>query len=184
LRGRRTSGATAAGPWGSILLAFLLASDLVRAPLLAQSLPGSNDFGRWQQSLSRCRLLRTLSGATPVSAAACRFVRLDQQMEGMLSVRFVNPAAGHLFLDHQLIFAGVLEAGSAAMRCRQSRCEPRWPLRLKVSAVGQTGLEAIEPTSPITRAQLATGHCLLEAGRFLCEADGPEGTHWRAEAEP
>ncbi len=182
MSGRRSWGAAAGragGPAGLLLLLGLL-----QPPLQAQGLPPGNDFGRWTQPLSRCRLIRTAAGAVPGAPAECWYLRLDQLMEGMVSVRFINPAAGRRFLDHQLIFAGVLEEGSASLRCRQSRCEPRWPLRLRVSAVGQSGLEALEPDAAITGAQLATGRCLLEAGRFQCDAEGADGRRWSAEAEP
>ena len=159
---------TLAGPW---------------ATLEAQELAGE-DFGRWEGSLRQCRLVSTSSQTPPQPPASCRLLRLDQQMEGLLTVRFLQPGGTGAFLDRQLVFAGVLAPGSKGMQCQASRCEPRWPLRLQVSAVGQAGFGEATAAMGLTKAQLASGHCQLDARALRCEAVGPEGRKWQAEASP
>jgi len=164
-------------------LGLVLALDVLRTPLGARGRPGE-DFGRWETALRRCRVI-TPSGTGPVPPpASCRLVRLDQQMEGLLSVRFLQPGGDNSFVDRQLVFAGVLAEGSAAMVCQRSRCEPSWPVRLRVSAVGQAGFGDGEAALGLTRAELASGQCLLDERSFRCEATGPEGRQWRVDAAP
>jgi hypothetical protein len=164
-------------------LALLLAMAGPLAALKAQDLPGE-DFGRWEGSLRRCRIVSTSSLVPPQPPTTCQLLRLDQQMEGLLTVRFLQPGGSGAFLDRQLVFAGVLAEGSRGMRCQGSRCEPRWPLRLRVSAVGQAGFGEATAAMGLTRAQLASGHCQLDARSFRCEAVGPEGRQWQAEGSP
>jgi hypothetical protein len=166
-------------------LSLLLVPGLPWAPLGARGELSGDDFGRWERPLRRCSVI-TPSGTTgPVPPpASCRLLRLDQQMEGLLSVRFLQPGGDNAFLDRQLVFAGVLAEGSAPMACQRSRCEPRWPVRLRVSAVGQAGFGDGEAALGLTRAELASGQCLLDARSFRCEATGPEGRQWRVDAAP
>ncbi len=164
-------------------MGLLLVLPGPRAALEAQELAGE-DFGRWEGSLRRCRLVSSSSQAPSPPPATCRLLRLDQQMEGLLTVRFLQPGGTGAFLDRQLVFAGVLAEGSRGMLCRKSLCEPRWPLRLRVSAVGQAGFGEALAALGLTRAQLASGHCQLQARDFRCEAVGPEGQRWQAEASP
>ncbi|MBD2548846.1 hypothetical protein H6G65_04490 [Microcystis elabens FACHB-917] len=171
------------GPAALVGLTLLLALDISRAPLGAQDMPG-DDFGRWERSLRRCSVITpSVTGPAP-PPASCRLLRLDQQMQGLLSVRFLQPGGQGSFLDRQLVFAGVLAEGSPSMACRRSRCEPRWPLRLRVSAVGQAGFGDGSAALGPTRAELASGQCLLDERAFRCEATGPEGRQWRVEAAP
>ncbi|KEF41953.1 MAG: hypothetical protein ER33_08830 [Cyanobium sp. CACIAM 14] len=164
-------------------LALVVMAGLLECSLRARELPGE-DFGRWQRALQHCRILSTPSGTGPPRQESCSVLRLDQQLEGLLTVRFLLPGGERPSLDRQLVFAGVLEEDSPGMRCRMSRCVPRWPLRLRVSAVGQTGYGATAAAMELTRAQLATGSCRLEAREVVCEAVGPAGERWRAEASP
>jgi hypothetical protein len=171
------------GPKALTGLALVLALGILSAPLGAQGLSG-DDYGRWERPLRRCRVI-TPSGTGPVPPpASCRLLRLDQQMEGLLSVRFLQPGGDKAFLDRQLVFAGVLAEGSAPMACQRGRCEPRWPVRLRISAVGQAGFGVGEAALGLTRAELASGQCLLDERSFRCEATGQEGRQWRAEAAP
>lgn len=170
-------------PLALAALTLLLALGVSSAPLGARELSG-DDFGRWERSLRRCSIV-TPSGTGPVPPpASCRLLRLDQQMQGLLSVRFLEPGGDGSFLDRQLVFAGVLAEGSAAMACHRSRCEPRWPVRLRVSAVGQAGFGDGSAALGLTRAELASGQCLLDDRGFRCEATGPEGRQWRVDAAP
>ncbi|MCT0207053.1 hypothetical protein KQ305_04930 [Synechococcus sp. CS-1332] len=165
------------------VLALLLVLTGPWAALEAQELPGE-DFGRWEGGLRRCRIVSSSGQAPPQPPSSCRLLRLDQQMEGLLTVRFLQPGGSGAFLDRQLVFAGVLAEGSKGMQCLASRCEPRWPLQLRVSAVGQAGFGETTAALGLTRAQLASGHCHLDGRAFRCEAVGPEGQRWQAEASP
>ncbi|MEA5441398.1 hypothetical protein [Cyanobium gracile] len=167
--------------WPSGLL--LLALTGPWTALEAQDLSGE-DFGRWEGGLRRCRIVSTSSQDSPQQPISCRVLRLDQQMEGLLTVRFLQPGGSGAFVDRQLVFAGVLAEGTRGMQCQASRCEPRWPLRLQVSAVGQAGFGEATPALGLTRAQLASGHCQLDGRTFRCEAVGQEGQRWQAEGSP
>ena len=167
--------------WPSGLLLVALTGPW--APLVGQELRGE-DFGRWEGGLRRCRIASTSRQASQQQTSSCRVLRLDQQMEGLLTVRFLQPAGSGTFLDRQLVFAGVLEEGTRGMPCQASRCEPRWPLRLRVSAVGQAGFGEAAAALGLTRAQLASGHCQLDGRAFRCEAVGSQGERWQAEAAP
>jgi hypothetical protein len=160
----------------------VLGAVLLPLSLAAQERPG-DDFGRWERTLRRCRIHRSPGDAQGSATETCRLLRLDQQMEGLLTVRFLQPGGMDSFLNRQLVFAGVLEEGSAGMHCRGSRCEPQWPLRLRVSAVGQAGYGPVAPPVGLPRAELASGHCELEARAYRCEAT-TERRQWRVEAGP
>lgn len=142
------------------------------------------DFGRWESNLRHCRIVFATGDAPQTPPTGCRLVRLDQQLAGLLTVRFLQPAGNSLLRDRQLVFTGVLAEGSTAMRCRSGRCEPRWPLQLRVSAVGEAGFDASGMTAGLTSARIAGGNCLLEDGRLRCEASAAAGRQWKVEATP
>ncbi len=122
-------------------------------------------------------------GGTAPAARMPR-LRLDQQMGGLLSVRFLEAGAAGGGPATQLVFAGVLEAGSRPLGCRHLRCRPRWPIRLEVRALARGGL-TLEPHRPdLLRAQLARGRCELREQRWSCWASGSDGEEWRVEARP
>ncbi|MEB3331490.1 MAG: hypothetical protein VKI83_03225 [Synechococcaceae cyanobacterium] len=139
----------------------------------------ASDFGRWEMPISNCQLARQGDAVAAIGPQRCLRVRLDQQLPGLLSIRFMAPAAAARPTEAQLVFAGVLEPGSPAMRCRDGACAPRGTMRLQVSAVAETGLN---PQGTLLQAQLARGQCLWEEGRLRCEASAPNGASWRAEA--
>ena len=103
-------------------------------PLRAQEAP--EDFGRWQSEVRRCQL-----GVTPGPERnlRCDSVRLDQQLPGLLSVRFFSRGQGPGPAKRLLIFAGILERGSPAMACRAGSCRWAGPLRTRVSALADLG---------------------------------------------
>lgn len=147
---------------------------------------GSSDgFGRWDMGVSACQLTRG-SGSSPTAPSdpsarplRCQRVRLDQQLPGLLSVRFMAPPAAHRATETQLVFAGVLAQGSPAMECHGGTCEPKGPMRVQVSAVAENGFN---PEGTLLQAQLARGQCLWEERRLRCEASAPGGPSWTAEA--
>lgn len=155
--------------------------------------PAREPFGRWERSLRQCRLERRAGGgagsadpgANPlVRQQGCRAVRLDQQDPGLLSVRFLTSPAAAVAMAGQLAFAGVLEAGSRPMQCRELRCRPRWPIRLRVSAVALSGLAEEAGGSPLPQGRLAQGSCELSARSLRCTASGSDGEEWTAVGQP
>lgn len=181
-----------------ILTLFSLIPPAVRAQPSEEDL----DFGRWEATVTRCRLGITPAGSKPKpvrqpaaapSGAAllrpggeepedCRTVRLDQQAAGLLTLRFIASGAGSRFASRQLTFAGVLEPGSVPMRCDEGRCEPQGILRVRISAVAQSGFDARGLALGLPQASLARGSCLVEGKSLRCQAEGGLGERWRAEA--
>jgi hypothetical protein len=168
-----------------------LAAPLLVATLLsagaATTLPGEN-VGRWQQGLRRCRIQITAATPDPAINASgpshsCSSLRLDQLLEGLLTVRLVSIAGSGSRPSQQLVFAGVLAEGSRAMRCRDGRCQPRLPLRMQVSAVAQNGFDPRGLALGLPASHLARGECLLERRRLRCTATGSGGLTWTAAAE-
>jgi len=170
----------ASGAWllGLAGLAGLL------APARSQGLSGPEDFGRWQSRPSHCRLRQTSSsaGARPATRD-CRSVRIDQQLPGLLSLRFSEASADGPLGSPQLTLAGVLQPGSRAMNCRDGRCQPQWPLTLQVSALAARGLGARADLSQLPQARLAQGICHLNAQGVRCQAEDSDGLLWQVEAD-
>ncbi len=145
-------------------------------------------MGRWQHGLRRCRITISSAPATAEAPASgtshgCSTLRLDQLLEGLLSVRLVTAAAAGRQSSQQLVFAGVLAGGSAPMRCGDGRCRPRWPLRLQVSAVAQSGYDPRGLALGLPASHLARGECQLERRRLRCSATGSGGLTWSASAD-
>ncbi len=96
-------------------------------------------------------------------------------MEGLLSVRIIGRGRGSRFSSEQLVFVGLLEAGSASLQCEAGRCSPGWPLRLTVSNVASRRFDTLGLVTGLPSSHLARGHCALERNHFLCEARGRGG---------
>ena len=148
-----------------------------------------DDFGWWKSNLRDCRLLgpslapgRAVPVASPQQTAGCDQLRLDQQISGLLRISFLrlqhldNVAAG------KVVFVGLLEQGSQPMRCRQGRCEPRWPLRVRVSVVSEARFGPMGLVKGLPTTRLARGHCHLDYPLIHCRAASPDGIEWQAEA--
>lgn len=158
-----------------------LLSAALLIPLLGL-LPGrasGEGFGRWQTSTSRCSLQRGNTEARP-----CQELRLEQNLSGLLSVRFLSDGSTGLLAEEQLLFAGLLEQNQPAMVCdRQGKCKPQWPTGLAVATVGDSRFNERGLAIGIPQAYLARGRCTLEQRRIQCQAQGRDGQHWSAEAE-
>ncbi len=150
--------------------------------LLLGLLPGrasGEGFGRWQTSTSRCSLQRGNTEARP-----CQELRLEQNLSGLLSVRFLSDGSTGLLAEEQLLFAGLLEQNQPAMVCdRQGKCKPQWPTGLAVATVGDSRFNERGLAIGIPQAYLARGRCTLEQRRIQCQAQGRDGQQWSAEAE-
>ncbi|MEB3256535.1 MAG: hypothetical protein VKJ05_09135 [Synechococcaceae cyanobacterium] len=148
------------------------------------------EVGRWEQPLRQCRVERRAPGAppgpspgTPQRAVACRTLRLDQQLPGLLSLRLLGGDSGAVDSPGQLVFAGVLEPGSRPLRCRQLRCRPQGAVRMQVSAMARSVLPQDPGATTLLRSQLAQGQCVLEGRRLRCLVRGADGEEWRVEGQ-
>lgn len=142
--------------------------------------------GRWEIGLKGCSLKQGQMGQLQLRRDQehnCVRLRLEQNMEGLLSVRLITPSANQLFGSRSLVFAGELPPGQKPMRCgADGACKPQWPIRLDVSTLA-TNVELDGSTAPtLPRALLAKGTCLLERHRLLCEASDSSGQRWEAQA--
>lgn len=176
--------------WGAC---SLVAS--IPAAASAQALPASKEssedsleaFGRWQRHLSQCRI--SSSGPAAADPAAipgsggCGRLRLDQQLPGLLSLRFIASWGADALSSRELVFAGVLERGSASLRCQEGQCQPMGRLELQVTAVAMAGFDGRGLAGGVPRAILARGHCTLDSRRVRCEAAASDGEHWSASGE-
>ncbi|MCS5692385.1 hypothetical protein NZK33_10355 [Cyanobium sp. FGCU-6] len=147
-------------------------------------------FGRWEQGLRRCRIERfppggaAVSGAPPGANAAqnCQRLRLDQQLEGLLVVRWVSGAAGGRFASRQLVFAGLLDQASPPLRCNpEGACRPVGAMAVWVSLVAESGFDPRGLALGLPSSRRVQGLCRLEARHFHCEASATDGIRWRAE---
>ena len=150
-------------------------------------------FGRWERTLRHCRIERTPAGrpgaqAAPAATAGqqrCQRLRLDQQVEGLLVVRWVSTAAGSRYASRQLVFAGLLDQGSPPLRCSpEGLCRPAGAMAVWVSAVAESGFGHRGLALGLPSTRRAKGLCRLEPRRFRCEATDDEGMLWRAEGTP
>lgn len=162
-------------------LAALLALGIGSGPGMPPSpaREGSFDFGRFSEKLVRC------SFSTPGSQRnlrSCGQVRIEQNLEGVLSVRFSLSAASERDGSQNLIFAGLLSEGSEPMACRgDGRCQPRFPVQLSVNAVASSVVDRRGLAATLPHARIARGQCRIEAVRASCEATGRDGDQWRVE---
>lgn len=135
-----------------------------------------DDFGRWERNAQQCEIQIEEQRESPPERLPCSGVRLDQQLAGLLSIRFLPAAQEGSAPSHQLLFAGVLRPGSQPMRCRDSRCEPSWPVRVQLSALATTNVR----TLGLPQARVVQGSCSLESTRVICTARDREGGRWQA----
>ena len=141
-------------------------------------------FGRWETKLEACTMQQGPVGL-PLQAQrqSCGRLRLEQNLEGLLSVRLITPSGSQLFGSQTLVFGGQLAAGQRPMRCSaDGHCKPRWPIRLEVATVASSLVrkEGLAPTIPL--AQMARGTCLLERWSLKCQARDQQGQFWEAQA--
>ena len=138
--------------------------------------PPEEDFGRWERKTQQCEIQLQEQRDTEVQRLSCRGVRLDQQLAGLLSIRFLPAARDRSAPEQVLLFAGVLLRGSEPMRCRNGRCEPRWPVRVQLSALATSNPRNLG----LPDARLVQGSCSLEQARALCHARDRDGRRWQA----
>ncbi len=162
-------------PQGALLngLTGCLAWDLALAPRA-----GGESFGRWEQTLNSCQMLHqpaNLRNKQP--SQGCLKLRLEQNIEGLLSARF-------LAASQVVVFAGALTKGQLPMRCnKDGACNPQWPIQLEVSTVASGKLEASGLPAGLPLARLARGNCVIQKDRIDCHALAADGEQWRAQSQ-
>ncbi|MEB3166457.1 MAG: hypothetical protein VKO65_07270 [Cyanobacteriota bacterium] len=153
----------------------------------AQPTPSPEAFGRWEQPLRQCRIQRWPppgDRTTPVADEPCQSLRLDQQIEGLLVVRWLATPARGLRRGRQISFAGMLDRGSAPMRCTpEGRCRPTGAMAVWLSALATSGFGPAQPSAWLPSSRLVQGLCRLEARRVVCEATERDGSRWRSEGQ-
>lgn len=162
------------------LLALAAGAALVaHPPTVARQPTPELDFGRFSERLVRCVL------STPTShrsQRSCGRLRIEQNLEGVLSVRFNLSAGNERYSSEDLVFAGMLSGNSAPMACRgDGRCQPRFPVVLSVNAISTGVYDRRGLAATLPRARVARGLCRIEAVRATCEATERDGERWRAE---
>ena len=130
-----------------------------------------DDFGRWERRVVTCRIQHQgepTAATTDSNARSCTQVRLDQQLAGLLTVRFLQSPRDPRTMGQQLVVAGVLSGASQPMQCRDGSCQPSWPVQLEVSALAHAEVDSRGISLSLPRAELAQGSCRLESRLFRC----------------
>jgi hypothetical protein len=161
--------------------AMLLGALAGGAPLNGPRSVKAEGFGRWEAPLSQCRMSNLGRPEQP-----CRRLRLEQNLEGLLSIRFVGDGQGGLLASEELTFAGVLGEGHQPMTCRSDgRCrEPLQPVELIVGNVAWASFNSRGLVDAVPQARLAQGQCRLALRVIRCEAredSASGGANWTAE---
>jgi hypothetical protein len=113
--------------------------------------------------------------------STCQLVQLDQQVEGMLTVRFIAPGAQKDSVN-QLIVVGLLQPQSQPLLCQQGLCQPAGPLTTVVSTVSERSFDGRGLAQGLPKVWLASGSCRFEGRSVRCEAATPDGQRWQANA--
>ena len=145
----------------------------------AQNAPAGIGVGRFSEPLLRCKVS---AFGTQRQWQNCGVLRLEQNLEGLLSVRFSLGNSSGRFGDQDLVFAGTLNPPSHPMTCRDDgRCTPRFPVQLSVNAMASGRYDRRGVAAGLPQAWLVRGQCRIEALGASCEAVDQAGTRWRAE---
>jgi hypothetical protein len=103
-------------------------------------------------------------------------LRLDQNIEGLLTARFLAPG-------QEMVFAGSLASGQRPMRCNNDgACKPQWPTQLIVQTAADAGLDGRGLPASMPSARLAQGHCEIQKRIIQCQALAADGEEWRAKS--
>lgn len=157
---------------------------LMLLTLLGATAVHGEGFGRWETRLQECSLQQGLVGL-PLQAQrqTCIRLRLEQNMEGLLSVRLIQPSSSQRFGSQTLVFGGVLVPGHRPMRCNpEGKCQPRWPIQLDVGTVASSLIPDQGQSPTLPTAVLAKGRCRLERHQLHCQAQDQGGRFWEAKA--
>lgn len=160
-------------------LLIALTAVLAGSRGIAREQPSTFDFGRFSETLVRC----SISGpGAQRHLRSCGRLRIEQNLKGVLSVRFSLRPSGERYSSEDLVFAGMLSEASEPMACRgDGRCQPRFPVQLSVNAIASSLYSRLGLATTLPRARIARGQCRIEAVRASCEATGSDGERWQAE---
>jgi len=135
------------------------------------------DFGRYSERLARCKVS---SNGINKSLHICEQIRIQQHLDGLLSIRFSLSDTGR-YGSNGTVFAGVVSKGSKSMICDgDGRCKPRLPLILEVNAISTTIYDNNGLVLTLPLGLVARGSCRIESLRAQCEATALDGASWRA----
>ena len=139
---------------------------------------GSESFGRWEHPLNSCQIQHQHADRRSKQPSQdCIKLRLDQNIEGLLSAQFVAAA-------EVLVFAGSLAKGQRPMRCNQEgACKPQWPTQLEVSIVARGKMQPSGLPAGLPQARLARGTCVIQPDKIECHALAADGEQWSAQSE-
>jgi hypothetical protein len=139
---------------------------------------GSESFGRWEQTLNSCQILHQPADfRSKQPSQGCLRLRLEQNIEGLLNVRFVGEG-------EVVVFAGTLAKGQLPMRCNQDgACKPQWPTQMEVNTVESGRVEPTGLPAGLPLARLARGNCLIQHNSIECHALAADGEQWRAQSQ-
>ncbi len=169
-------------PTGSLQALAIVALLIGGSPVAVastQGAPAGIGVGRFSEPLVRCKV--SAFGAQR-QWQNCGVLRLEQNLEGLLSVRFSLGNSGGRFGDQELVFAGTLNPPSHPMACQDDgRCTPRFPVQLRVNAMASGRYDRRGVATGLPQAWLVQGQCRIEALGASCEAVDREGARWRAE---
>lgn len=141
-----------------------------------------DDFGLWKGSLNTCSVVRVSHPHGQRQPMECNSFRLNQQIRGIISVRFESWKGVNNHNIGKLVLAGVLEEKSLSMRCRQGRCQPQFPIKLQISALAESYENDLGLASKVPHSYLARGYCQIEISRVHCVAKTLDGIEWSADA--
>jgi hypothetical protein len=159
---------------------FGLLSALQAAAFTLVANPGpalAEGYGRWERQIRHCDL------RINQQERGCHGVRLEQNLAGVLTVRFLTEGGEPQVAAEELLFVGQLKEGQPAMVCSDDgHCRPRLPTALTVSTVAGSRYDDRGLILELPRTHLARGSCTLQEEALQCEARNPSGGSWRAEA--
>lgn len=149
---------------------------LALAALASGSRVDGEGFGRWETSLNSCLLEHRSATGLRLPNQDCQRLRLDQNIEGLLTARFLAPG-------QEMVFAGSLASGQRPMRCNNDgACKPQWPTQLIVQTAADAGLDRRGLPASMPSARLAQGHCEIQKRVIQCQALAADGEEWRAKS--
>ena len=158
----------------------MLSLALLPATSLAADAPPTG-FGRWETTLRRCQVAQQNSATVSPYQGSCLNLRLNQNIEGLLTVRFlINTDRSGREASGQMTFAGLLWHQDQPMQCSQGQCKPQWPMRVQVHTVASSAIGHGAFASQLPQARLARGTCTLEAHVVKCMAKGLAGDSYEA----
>jgi hypothetical protein len=167
------------------LLAVAIGLGTALTWLCHQPAGRTSGFGRWQSRAHQCSIQRSTAGpGSDSQTSPCHVVRLEQNLEGLLSVRFLAEGSGPQLGAQHLLFAGALDTGQRPMHCHpDGRCMPHWPTRVVVASIAAASFDGRGLATTVPLTLLARGGCEVNRSVVRCEARNDAGERWSAQAQ-